>query len=379
MTDKTEQQHTMENTGEQRKIFDFFFSGCEVPESLREKFALWLEEHGDEPLTRQILMEYWDSASAESGNFDMEKGLEKLMSMFPETRMADRLDNGAECPAGCADECLTESDRSGVSDMTAVKGTAVSGVRRPFLRKALKCLAAAAAAAVLFISGAAVAMLTGGMTETVLVASDKNIASHELPDGSKIWLNKGSRLSFNGGFGLLDRTVSLDGEGFFEVAKDASKPFIVKMDGGMQLKVLGTSFNASAYKGSGCAEVILRTGSVQVSDSRSDEKVILKPDQRYLRAGGMTEINQVNASDCCRWYEHRLVFDNARFQDILSTLSHKYLMTFDLKARNLEGKRMSLTVRDESPEEILDVLSFLLPIRWEMQDNRITIRNKPQK
>lgn len=336
--------YKMSDNGSYRKIFDFIFSGNEVSESLKEEFFLWMEAHGDEPQTKALLEEYWESVSAESPDFDMQEGLKRLMEAV----------NGTE------------------------KKSPVKHGRR--FRIAARIIGGAAATVALFFGGWTTARLSGVVetTETVLVASDESIASYTLPDGTNVWLNRGSRLSYTDAFGARKRAVSLDGECFFEVTKDASRPFIVGMNNNLSVRVLGTSFNASTYPGSDKAEIILRSGSVQVSDSMSEEKVILKPDQRYSWDRGTTEISHVDAAQCCRWFEKRLVFDNARLQDILDNLSHKYQTPFYLKARNLAGKRMSLTVRDESLEEILDVLSFLLPIKWEMRDNQIIITNKPQ-
>lgn len=334
----------MSDIGSYRKIFDFIFSENEISESLKEEFSLWMESHGDEPQTKALLEEYWESASAESPEFDIQEGLKRLMDAV----------NGTE------------------------RKISVKHGRR--FRIVTGIISGAAAAVALFFGGWGMAKLsgTGETTETVLVASDESIASYTLPDGTNIWLNKGSRLSYTDNFGTRKRAVRLDGECFFEVTKDASRPFIVGMNNNLTVKVLGTSFNASTYPGSDKAEIILRSGSVQVSDSMSEEKVILKPDQRYSWDRGTTEISHIDAAQCCRWFEKCLVFDNARLQDIVDNLSHKYQMPFYLKARNLAGKRMSLTVREESLEEILDVLTYLLPIKWERQDNQIIIANKPQ-
>jgi len=139
---------------------------------------------------------------------------------------------------------------------------------------------------------------------------------------------------------------------------------------------LGTSFNVLSDPDNHSAEVILRSGSVQVSDTESKELVILKPDQKYFWDRGRTEVTAVNAGDCCRWYEHRLAFDNVRLGDILESLSHKYQIRLACDNPGLKDKRMSLTVKDESVEDIMEILSTLLPLHWERQGKTITIDNK---
>lgn len=360
----------MDNIEDYRKILDFIFSGCEVSPELAQQIRVWFGAHGNKREVKEMLMRYWDETSAECDDFDKEEGLERLMEILG-------LDE-AEMPS-------KDGVSAGRTDNETADSQQVRHSGTPFWKKTVKWTIAAAAGAALFVSGfTASEWLSSGMRETVLVASDESVASFTLPDSTKIWLNRGSRLSYTDSYGTLERKVSLDGEGFFEVTKDASRPFVVKMNNATEVKVLGTSFNALAYRGSDRAEIILKSGSVQVSDSQSNENVILKPDQMYVKENGTTEISHVNAAECCRWYEKRLVFDNMMIHDVLSNLSHKYQMPFILRARNLERKRMSLTVRDESPEEILDVLSFLLPIRWEKVEgpdgrDQIIIRNKPQK
>lgn len=203
-----------------------------------------------------------------------------------------------------------------------------------------------------------------------------NISSYTLPDGSKVWLNKNSWLAYNQKFGKRTRQVALKGEGYFEVNRDERRPFIVKMQNNLDIKVLGTTFNACNYPSLNKAEVILRSGSVQVSDNGRNEYVILKPNQKFTWNEGTAEISSVNAMNCCRWFEHRLVFDNVKLKDILENLSHKYQTEISLNVGNLADKHMSMTIRDESVEDILDILTTLLPIRWRYQGAEIIIENK---
>ena len=119
---------------------------------------------------------------------------------------------------------------------------------------------------------------------------------------------------------------------------------------------------------------------MQVSDEQSHELVILKPDQKFSRTGGTTEVSQVNAKNCCRWYERTLTFDNVMFKDVLENLSHKYQqkITCDTETR-LSEKRISLTVRDESLTDILEILSSMMPVRWSVQGEEVLIENKHKK
>ena len=372
-----------------RRIFDFFFSGVEVPEKLRQQFFGWLEIHGNEPETKALLEEYWNEVSSAAPEFDLTEGLEKLMT---------RLGSGNSIDKNANDSIAEAKVNARVKDAqtnTAEKNhqvNAFSGIRHEeaeaprlekrkiFRSKALKYCIAAAAAAALFLTGAATSeLLTGKRQETVLMASSENISSYTLPDGSKVWLNKNSWLTYNQRFGKRTRQVALKGEGYFEVNRDERRPFIVKMQNDLDIKVLGTTFNACNYPSLNKAEVILRSGSVQVSDNGRNEYVILKPNQKFTWNEGTAKISSVNAMNCCRWFEHRLVFDNVKLKDILENLSHKYQTEISLNVGNLADKHMSMTIRDESVEDILDILTTLLPIRWRYQGAEIIIENKTKK
>ena len=372
-----------------RRIFDFFFSGVEVPEKLRQQFFGWLEIHGNEPETKALLEEYWNEVSSAAPEFNLTEGLEKLMARLGLEKSSSTNGNNAtaEANVNAGAENTQVNAEAGSTDVNAIPGISreLSGSpekdgRKLFRSKALKYCIAAAAAAALFLTGAATSeLVTGKRLETVLMASSENISSYMLPDGSKVWLNKNSWLTYNQRFGKRTRQVALKGEGYFEVNRDERRPFIVKMQNDLDIKVLGTTFNACNYPSLNKAEVILRSGSVQVSDNGRNEYVILKPNQKFTWNEGTAEISSVNAMNCCRWFEHRLVFDNVKLKDILENLSHKYQTEISLNVGNLADKHMSMTIRDESVEDILDILTTLLPIRWRYQGAEIIIENKTKK
>ncbi len=389
-----------------RRILDFFFSGVEVSEELKMRYLGWLAAHGEEPEVRALLEEYWDSVASDSPDFDLTAGLERLMTSLGENgasvadepcrttgsatgkvTVAAGASTGASTgsatrsvPEPAEGTCSTKKSPVAKPVPSTSSGTGkTSWLTRLLGTRPLRYCAAAAAAVVIFIGGAAVARLN--MTperETVLIASVDNVSSYTLPDGTRVWLNRGGKLSYNQDFGRLERNIAIDGEGYFEVTRNEECPFIVNMHDNLQVKVLGTTFNVLSNPDEHSAEVILRSGSVQVSDTQSKELVILKPDQKYSWNRGLTEVSAVNADDCCRWYEHRLAFDNARLGDILEGLSHKYQIRMTCVEPGLRDKRMSLTVKDESIGDIMEILSTLLPIRWERQGKTIIIDSKNQ-
>ena len=318
-----------------RQIIDFFFSGAEIPEDLEEEFQEWLSRHGDDERVLKILEGHWESFPADKNGFDLPAGLDDLHRRI-----------GRE-----------------------------NSLRRR--HKVLGYVAVAAAAAVLFTFGFLSAHISGNIgKETVIMASDENIGKYSLPDGTRVWLNKDSYLRFDSRFNRRKRTVTLEGEGFFEVTRNESKPFIINMNGNMEVKVLGTSFNACGYNGEGNTDVILKNGSVQIADKASGESVILKPNQRFTKKDGKTEVSYVRAEECCRWFEKDIAFDNVALRDILETISHRYRIGIKANLGSLADKRMSLTIKDEPLEDVMDILGALLPVDWSIREKDLYLERK---
>ena len=111
---------------------------------------------------------------------------------------------------------------------------------------------------------------------TVAASSSERNIEVTLPDGSKAYLNRNARLTYNKDFGQSSRNVSLKGEAFFDITRDASKPFIIDA-GKASVKVLGTSFSVSTDNPGNAVEVFVKTGTVMLSDNSGKQKLILEP------------------------------------------------------------------------------------------------------
>lgn len=138
------------------------------------------------------------------------------------------------------------------------------------------------AAAAVIIIGLGTTMFylnsTGVFTKKIIVAAnslERNIEV-SLPDGSKVYLNRNSELSYNKNPGQSSRYVSLKGEAFFDIKRDPSKPFIIDA-GKARVKVLGTSFSVLTSNSINAVEVFVKTGSVMVSDNSGTQNLVLEP------------------------------------------------------------------------------------------------------
>jgi transmembrane sensor len=138
------------------------------------------------------------------------------------------------------------------------------------------------AAAVLIIIGLGATMLylnkTDALTLKTVVAANSDERNKEvsLPDGSKIYLNRNSELSYNKNMEQSSRNVTLKGEAFFEIKRDPSKPFIIDA-GKARVKVLGTSFSVLTSNSNNSVEVFVKTGSVMLSDNSGTQNIVLEP------------------------------------------------------------------------------------------------------
>lgn len=198
-----------------------------------------------------------------------------------------------------------------------------------------------------------------------------------LPDSSVVWLNSGSKLIYPEHFDKNNRTVTLEGEAYFQVREDKTKPFVVKA-GEMDIEVLGTSFNVSNYPVSTVVETVLLTGSIKATMHSINKEEILAPDQllSYQKETGKTEINTTSSKYHIDWIKDRLVFDNDRLTDVIISLEGWYAVQIDCPKAFSDKHRLSFTVRGENLQEILHSMSFIIPIKYAIENNRIKITPK---
>lgn len=145
-----------------------------------------------------------------------------------------------------------------------------------------------------------------------------------LPDGTHVWINSDSELSFPTQFDSTRREVFLTGEAYFSVTKDKEKPFIVKVNEDIEIKVLGTQFNVQAYQDENTIETTLCEGSVNVSDGK--QKVTLTPSLQavYSKSTKNLITRKVDTRLYSSWKDGLFVFENKPLEEIMTTLSRWY-------------------------------------------------------
>lgn len=145
-----------------------------------------------------------------------------------------------------------------------------------------------------------------------------------LPDGSNIWLNAQTTIQYPISFNKCERVIKLDGEAYFEVAKDAKRPFIVNTKE-CRVEVLGTKFNVDAYSYRDKFETVLMEGAVKVSMlNNPSETVSLKPDDKVYRSNGRLLTEKMNNFERYRWKEGLICFQNEPFNVVMEDFEKFY-------------------------------------------------------
>lgn len=196
-----------------------------------------------------------------------------------------------------------------------------------------------------------------------------------LPDQSKVWMNADSRLAYHAGLyhnGL--RKLSLEGEAYFEIAKDSKHPFVVET-GGQQVEVLGTHFNISAYKGENIRTTLLE-GSVKIAAGNEAQKII-KPGQQSELTSGKIQVRTVQVEDIIAWKNGFFSFDNENLQAVMTKIGRWYNVEveFDDKALRQETFYGSIS-RFENISTVLKSLERTGIVSFQVKSNRVIVRKK---
>lgn len=198
-----------------------------------------------------------------------------------------------------------------------------------------------------------------------------------LTDGTTIWLNSRSTLSMVESSNSHQRRVRLEGEGYFEVAKDPKHPFVVETSQ-LDVQVLGTEFDLSAYPGDEWSTSLV-SGSVAILDKSGEELTRLRPMTKAVYDDSKIVVSSIN-TDSCLWREGIIYFDNLTLSEILDKLSNYYNLQFDTSSsatclsHRYTGKFRSV----DGYEHILKVLQLDSGLKYciEPSPGTVTVRIK---
>jgi transmembrane sensor len=228
-----------------------------------------------------------------------------------------------------------------------------------------------------------------------------------LSDGTKIWINAGTKLRFPNRFNSKIREIWLNGEAFFEVAKDPTKPFYVRTND-ISIRALGTSFNVKAYDDEGVVEATLVTGkiSIEKNNARGEKQVIIEPNHKaiFIRNESTLENKKslvaedmqrqvseplephkifislpVKIEPVVSWTEDRLVFEDEPFENIAKQLERRFGVQIIIENEALKKFRYTGVLKKISFEQTIKAIQLTTRFTYTIQDNKITITNENKK
>lgn len=216
-----------------------------------------------------------------------------------------------------------------------------------------------------------------GFADIVVEAPLGSRTKLSLPDGTLVWLNAGSRMTYSQGFGVENRKVELSGEGYFEVKRNEEVPFLVKTSS-LQVKVLGTKFNFRDYPDDAEAIVSLSEGKVALSNLLKKEKdAFLSPDERVVlnKKNGSMQVEASTVSNALEWTNGYLFFDEELLPDVAKELERSYNVKIRIVGDSLKTFRFygNFVRREQSIREVLEVLAATRKIRYTMEGRNITL------
>lgn len=200
-----------------------------------------------------------------------------------------------------------------------------------------------------------------------------------LPDGSKVRLNKNSKISFAKGFPGSKRVINLSGEAFFHVNHNENKPFIIHV-GNAVIRDIGTSFNVNESN-NGHIIVAVKNGIVSFRNNKMNkgEATILQKNQvGILKDGDITKIKSNEIQNYLSWISGKIVFKKASFDDVIRQLNHIYGIHCQLADSSLTKLKLTAYIRNTSLYDVLHMISLSLGIKYHKEGNKIIWMPKDQ-
>ncbi len=204
--------------------------------------------------------------------------------------------------------------------------------------------------------------------ETITVTSAPGMVTQTvLPDGSEVWLNALSSLTYPQRFTEKDRTVQLSGEAYFKVVSDKKHRFNVETPRNMVVSAYGTEFNVNAYESETNYEVTLANGHIEVSSGIGPKATeVLVVDEKAVLHVETGNIHVVTADTYVEtaWKDGKMVFRREKLDKIAEKLSRRFGVDIRLEGNRLKGYEYTATFTDETLEDILDLLKRSAPITY---------------
>jgi len=221
----------------------------------------------------------------------------------------------------------------------------------------------------------------------------------QLPDGTQVWLNSGSNISYESAFGDATRQVRLTGEAFFDVAKDNARPFIIHT-ATVDIKVLGTAFNVRSYPEEKATETSLIRGAVEITlKANTDKKIFLKPNEKLIVSNDsswlekdsvrkddtrkkptvmtLTQVHHLDKDSVASevlWTKNKLVFDGETLGEVALKLERWYGVRVIIQGDELKNTEYTGVFNDDNLTDVLYALQLSGNFKYVVRKNEVIIR-----
>lgn len=211
-------------------------------------------------------------------------------------------------------------------------------------------------------------------------APEGQISEFILSDGTRVWLNSGTRIKVPVSFSSKHRMLSMEGEAFFQVTKDPRHPFFVNTKE-ISVKVMGTSFNVSAYASEENSEVTLIEGQVGIKEIEGERLAKLLPGQQlvYKKATGEKIKREVDITPYEAWRDGKMIFKDRTLEYISERLERWYNVKIDFNDEKVSHIKFTGTILKSKPlSQVLEVITLSAPIRFDIkvkpnEKNQVTL------
>lgn len=206
----------------------------------------------------------------------------------------------------------------------------------------------------------------------VIVANQGEKANVVLPDGSKVDINSASKITYSNDYNKVYRSLQLEGEAYFDVKHDKTKPFVVKCQD-IRIAVLGTTFGIRAYKEDKFISVVLKTGKIILQTP--SEYIVMHPNERiiYNCTTQKTETESVVASEYVNWRQDRLRFDDETIEEIMRVISRTHNINIRFSNDSLKKQRFTGTLDNKNIETVMNMISQTSTIKFKFEKDGILL------
>lgn len=250
------------------------------------------------------------------------------------------------------------------------------------LHRFLASVAAAAILVMVFLAGVTFSdsfiHQTKPISYSKIISPKGNKTQVVLPDSSKVWLNSGAELWYPSNYSASNREVWFRGECFFQVEKDPKHPMMVH-GSKLQVKVYGTSFNMKEDDARDLTDVTLVNGKVEVLNNQNENITDLLPGQELVFSNGIGKVRVAeNMEALTSWIHNVLIFKNQPFEEVIYYLSGWYGVNIQLDQSIYYHHNYTFKVKTESLREVLELISIITPIEYNIEGEQVKIKYKPQ-